>query len=71
MVAAPAAIPVTTPVPAPIVAFAVLLLLHAPPPVASFKVVVEETQTVDAPVMAAGKGLMVTAAETAQPVANV
>ena len=71
MVAAPAAIPVTTPVPAPIVAIAVLLLLHAPLPVASFKVVVEETQTVVVPVMAAGKELTVNAVETEQPVANV
>src|ERR1035437_9147041 len=55
----PAATPVTTPVPET-VAFAVLLLLHTPPAVASLKVVVEPLQTLVAPAIAAGEGVIVT-----------
>ena len=57
MVAVPALTPVTTPVPAPTVATAVLLLLHEPPPVVLDKIVVAPTHTVSAPVIGAGSGL--------------
>ena len=59
MFGTPAATPVTTPV-EPIVARPVLLLLHVPPAVTSFNVVVAPAHNVIVPVIAAGKGLTVT-----------
>ena len=47
----PAVTPVTMPVPDPIVAMAVLLLLHVPPPEASLSVVVNPTHAFRVPVM--------------------
>jgi hypothetical protein len=55
----------------PIVATAVLLLLHTPPAVASDKVVVAATHTVVAPVIPAGKGLTEKEVVTKQPAGNV
>ena len=52
----PAAIPVITPLLLPIVPTAVLLLLHAPPAVASDKGVVPPTDTEVVPIIAAGVG---------------
>ena len=46
--------PVTTPVPDPIVAFVVTLLLQKPPPNALNNVVVAETHTVAVPVIDGG-----------------
>lgn len=60
MVAVPAATPVTIPVPDPTVAITVLLLLHAPPVVASLSVVVWLTHAVVAPVIADGSAFTVT-----------
>jgi hypothetical protein len=74
MVADPAATPVTTPE-ALTVATAVLLEDQAPPVVASLKVVVEPTQTLVVPVIAAttGSALTITPVVTAvvQPLALV
>jgi hypothetical protein len=49
----PAATPVTTPVPVPTVAAAVLLLIQVPPAVASLSLIVDPAQTADGPVMGA------------------
>jgi hypothetical protein len=49
MVVVPAATPVTTPLPVPTMAAAVLLLLHTPLPAGSVSVMVAPTQTADAP----------------------
>ena len=68
MVGVPAEIPVTKPVPVPIVAREVLLLLHVPPIVTSDKVVVEPTHTFIVPVIAAGTGLTVMIFVVIQPV---
>jgi hypothetical protein len=74
MVADPAATPVTTPE-ALTVAIAVLLEDQVPPAEASLRVVVEPTQTLVVPVMAAtvGRALTVTPVVTAvvQPLAFV
>ena len=61
MVAVPAVTPVTIP-DMPIVATAVLLLLHVPPVVVLLNVVVAVAQTIAVPVMvpATGSGLTVT-----------
>ena len=63
--------PVTTPVPDPTVATAVLPLVHVPPPDASLKAIVDPTQTDGEPVMANGKGFTVTTTEAEQPVLRV
>ena len=55
----PTAMPLTTPVPEPTVATAVLLLLHEPPGVPSIREVVKPTHTVDNPVIAIGAGFTV------------
>ena len=55
------ATPVTMPVAEPMVASVVIELLHMPPVVASFNVTVELTQTLFAPVIVPGVGLMVIA----------
>ena len=65
----PASIPVTTPV-VDIVATAVLLLVHAPPPVVLLKVMLCPRHTVDEPVIVTGKPLTVTADVTVQPDPN-
>ena len=56
--------PLTTPVVAepeePTVPTVITLLLHIPPVVVSLKVVVKPSQTLAVPVIAAGRGLMVT-----------
>lgn len=66
----PADTPVTIP-DIPTVASATLLLLHEPPNVASFNGIEEATQTVPAPVTAAGSGFTVTTADVLQPVGKV
>jgi hypothetical protein len=65
--------PVNTPLPIPIVAIDVALLVHVPPDRPSVKVVVAPAaQTVDDPLIAGGVGYMVTVAVAgAQPVVNV
>lgn len=68
MVAVPVVAPVTTPDAEPTGAIAVLLLLHAPPVVASVSVIVAPTHTLLLPVIAAGEVLTVTVAVVAQPV---
>jgi hypothetical protein len=68
--AVPAETPVTTADEEPTVATPVEPLDHVPPGVASSRVVVELTQTVKVPVMAAGSGLTETTTERAQPVAG-
>ena len=65
MVAVPEFAPVTTPVPEPTDAFA-LLLLHVMPDVTSVKLVVKPTQTFVVPVIFAGNGLTVKAASLRQ-----
>ena len=68
IVGEPAATPPTTPE-VPTVASATLLLLHAPPGVASFKVMFEPTQTVDGEgVIPAGDALTVIGKVAIQPV---
>lgn len=70
MVAVPALMPPTVPVPAPTVATAVLLLLHAAP--ADVSAVVAPTHTVSAPPIAAGAGSTVATLVATQPeVGNV
>ena len=61
----------TAPVPDATVASPVLLLVHVPPPDVLLSVVVTPTQTVDAPVIAAGNGLTVTGVVMKHPVGNV
>ena len=70
IVAEPAITGVTTPVPEPTVATDVLLLLHAPPDVASLNVVVEPVQTVVVPAIKEGKALTVATFVALQPVAR-
>ena len=60
IVVVPAVAPVTTPVPVPIVATAVLLLLHTPNGVVLARAVVALIHTLVVPVMDAGNGLTVT-----------
>lgn len=55
----------------PMVATVRLLLLHAPPPVASVSVVELPVQITELPVMAAGCMFTVTVAAAAQPVGSV
>jgi hypothetical protein len=62
IVVLPTATPVATPVFRPMVAIAVLLLLHVPPASASDNEVVVPTQVFSVPLIAAGNGLMVTTA---------
>jgi hypothetical protein len=67
MVAVPADIPVTTPVVAPMVAIAGLLLLQVAPTVVVLNVVVLPTHTLVVPVIGPGNGLTVTVAVVMQP----
>ena len=69
MVAVPAVTPLTVPVPEPIVATALLLLLQAPNDELFASVVVDATHTVGVPVMVAGNGLTVNTDVVIQPVA--
>ncbi len=66
----PAATPETTPVPEPTVATDDVPVVHVPPP-ASVSAVVELTQTVAVPLMAAGNGLTVTTVVIRHPVPRV
>jgi len=59
--------PVIIPVPEPTVATAVLVLLHAPPGVASLTVVVAPVHRDKTPEMAAGNGLTVIVVIEAHP----
>jgi hypothetical protein len=70
MMLVPEATPVTTPVDDTTVATAVVPLLHVPPVVVLFSVVVIPTQTFVTPVMFAGNGFTVTSAVFVQPVPN-
>jgi hypothetical protein len=63
----PVATPIAIPDDEPIVATAVLLLLHLQPGVVLFRVVVAPRQMEVAPVIAAGAGLMVTTVVTTHP----
>ena len=70
MAVVPADTPVTTPVPDPIVATAVLLLVQVPPP-ASLSVVVSPAHTFVVPLIAAGSGFTDAAKVVLQPVPRV
>ena len=70
MVVAPDVTPVSTPVSDPIVATAVLELIHVPPLVASLSVVVAPIQAVVVPVIDDGGGFMVNTVVAKQPVGN-
>jgi hypothetical protein len=70
MIVVPGKLPVTTPVPASIVATAVVLLLQLTPAVALPKAVVAPWHTCGLPVMAAGNAFTVTPAVAIQPVGN-
>jgi hypothetical protein len=70
MVGVPPATPVTTLL-VPMVASAVLLLLHTPPVVVSLNVVVRPTHTVAIPVIGAGSGLTVSTRTELQPLPKV
>ena len=59
IVVVPAETPVTIPVPDPILATPVLVLVQIPPPVASLSRIVCPTQVVELPVIAAGAALTV------------
>ena len=63
--------PVTKPVEASIIAILVLLLVHAPPPEASLKVVVNPAHTVAIPVIEDGNVFTVTTTVAIQPVARL
>ena len=72
MVAVPAVTPVTMPVPAFMVAIAVLLLLQLPDGVASFNLIVRPAHTLNVvPVIGAGSGLTVADLVMIQPVGSV
>lgn len=71
MFVVPTVRPETTPVEEPMVATAVLLLVHAPKAVASFNVVVPPIHPVFGPVIADGFGLTVNGAVATQPVVEV
>jgi hypothetical protein len=68
---APALTPVITPVEEPILAVVVALLLQVPPVDVVDKVMVDPTQTLEAPVMAAGRLFTVIAVVARQPVPSV
>lgn len=63
--------PVTIPVLNPIVAMVVALLVHVPPTVALFSVVVWPTQTLVVPVITDGNGFIVIIFVAEQPAGNV
>ena len=66
----PAVTPETNPLPDPMVATEVVLLVHAPPASASVSAVVEPAHTVGTPVIVEGRGSTVTGIEVKHPVAN-
>jgi hypothetical protein len=66
-IAVPAEMPVTIPVPAFMVAMAVLLQFHTPPVVVLFNAAVAPVQTLVAPVMGVGNGLTVIGEVVMQP----
>ena len=70
-VVVPAVMPFTIPVPDPIEATAVLLLLHSPNGVASVRFVVEDTHTLVVPDIPDGNGLTVYKAVAIHPVGKV
>jgi hypothetical protein len=67
----PTARPVTTPVPDPIVALVVLLLVHAPLPPTALRLRVLPWHTVLPPVMAGAAGFISKAMVEKQPVGSV
>ena len=67
----PTATPVMVPFSEPIVAAAVLLLLHTPPPMASLSVVVSFVQTEGAPIIPVGERLIVIVVVALQPAGDV
>jgi hypothetical protein len=67
IIVVPALIPVTTPVPASMVAFDVLLLLQVPPPVLFESVVAEPGQTVSVPLIAESAAFTVTSVTLKHP----
>jgi hypothetical protein len=67
MTEVPAATPHAVPVELPMVATAVLLLLHVPPAVASLRVVQVPAHMVVVPMIAAGNGLTVATIVAVQP----
>ena len=69
MFAIPVAMPLTTPVNDPIVAIAILLLVHVPAPT-SDNVVVEPTQTSVIPVIEGGEVFTVTVIVVKHPVVS-
>ena len=72
MIAVPGVIPVTMPVPGPIVALAGLLLLQVPPAVMSVNVIVCPVQATEEPVTgAANGGVTAILLVTVQPLSNV
>lgn len=66
----PAVSPLTTPVDAPIVATAVLLLAHVPPATAQLSVVVVPVHNVVLPVIA-GRAVTLTVVDLPQPVGSI
>jgi hypothetical protein len=68
MVVVPPPAPVTRPVAEPMVATAVLLLIHSPLPVALVSVVVVASQIAKVPAIATGVGFTVTVVDLIQPV---
>lgn len=71
MIVVPIVTPVIVPFSDPIVAAAVLLLVHTPPPTASLSVVVSFAQTPDAPIIAVGDKPTVIVVMAIQPSADV
>ena len=71
MVALPAVDPAVTVPSVPILAIVVLLLDHAPPPVASFSKLVAVSHASNVPPMPVGDTFTVTIAVTLHPVADV
>jgi hypothetical protein len=70
-VVAPFATPLTMPLPEPIVATLVLLLVQVPLPDTSLKVTVDPTHTFADPVIEAGKAFTVITLDVIQPVGKV
>jgi hypothetical protein len=71
IVAVPGVPPVTVPDAEPMFAVVVLLLVHAPPAVASASVVVSPVHICGTPLIADGNGLTVTMVAAAQPLVRV
>ena len=71
IVGIPFVIPVTTPEPEPIVAWAGLLLLHTPFEEVSLKVIEDPRHTLPGPVMGAGEGFTVTVVVFTQPAGDM